>query len=71
MIDTELVVGTKFTWLFTPPGGYGYTIPVDAILLQVRERKDKMMAKIRVTKKDGTTTTRWVKASNLRPMCRK
>lgn len=54
--------GRLVTWLHVPRGGYGYVMPIDAKVIDVRGQK----AEILVEQKDGRKVCRWVKISSLR-----
>jgi hypothetical protein len=58
----ELAAGDKVIWLHTPPGGYGYTLPIPATVVQVKRR-----VQVEVACTCGGTKRRWVSADNLRP----
>lgn len=57
-----LTTGQHVTWLHQPRGGYGYIIPVPAVVLAVRSQR----VKIQVSKRNGQAVCRWVQASNIR-----
>jgi len=63
-MDTQaLSIGQSVTWLHTPPGGYGYTLPVDGIITRINSTR----IQIQVAKRDGSPALRWVKLDKLRP----
>jgi hypothetical protein len=51
------------SWIHNPRGGYGFALPVDAIVLKVCARK----VRIEVPLRDGTRVERVVKPDSLRP----
>jgi hypothetical protein len=55
--------GQPVTWLHTPRGGYGYTYPVNAVVVKVGKKRVQLEAPL----KDGNTKLVWVKPANLRP----
>lgn len=61
----DVFVGALLTWLHTPRGGYGYTMPVDAVVLGHGGRP-RTWVKIEVTKANGDKVKRRVEAVNLR-----
>ena len=54
--------GDMATWLYTPRGGYGYTIPVDAEVVAVYPSR----VRIRVRRRDGALVERSVTPERLR-----
>ena len=51
------------SWICVKPGGYGFPIPVDAIVVKVT----KSRVRIEVPLRDGTRVKRIVKPDSLRP----
>lgn len=51
------------TWLYTPRGGYGFTIPVNAEIVKVNSKT----VRVRVQKRSGAMVERDVKPENLKP----
>jgi len=60
----ELFVGARVTWLHVPRGGYGYALPVDAVVTRLNLQGDR--AEIEVTKKSGATVRRRVTCEHLK-----
>lgn len=58
-------VGQLVTWLYTPRGGYGYTMPIDARIVDAGMVRKTVT--IEVQKKSGELVLRKVKPENLRP----
>ncbi len=58
---STFTAGQLVTWLHEPRGGYGYTVPVDGVVIKVGKR-----VKIAVQKRDGTWVQRWVTEQRLR-----
>jgi len=54
--------GQSVTWMYTPPGGYGYVQPVPATVVRLTAKR----VFIRVLKYDGTWVERAVKPERLR-----
>lgn len=52
----------RVTWLYTPRGGYGYTMPLDARVLKVTAKR----VVIGVRTRDGREVTRTVRPERLR-----
>ena len=59
----ELSPGMHVSWICVKPGGYGFPIPVDAIVVKVT----KSRVRIEVPLSDGTHVERIVKPESLRP----
>lgn len=57
--------GALMTWLHTPRGGYGYTMPVDAVVV-THARRPKTWVMIEVKRINGTLVKRRVDAAKLR-----
>ena len=57
--------GALVTWLHVPRGGYGYTMPVDAVVLRHAGRP-RTWVQIEVAKANGDKVERRVDAGNLR-----
>ena len=55
--------GEQVRWIHVPRGGYGFPIPVDAVILQT-SGGDRV--RIEVERTDGTKVQRWVHKRNLR-----
>ena len=62
MDRVQIQKGQQLTWIYTPRGGYGWPILVDAEVLSV----GKSRVKIQVQKVSGELVARWVDAENLR-----
>lgn len=62
MTLAELVPGMEVTWLNVPRGGYGFAVPVDAIVMRVCER----LVRIEVPLRDGHRVQRLVHPNSLR-----
>lgn len=60
----DVFKGALLTWLHTPRGGYGYTMPVDAIVAHAR--RPKTWVKIEVKRATGELVQRRVDVANLR-----
>ena len=60
----EAFVGACCTWMHTPRGGYGYTIPVDARIIALNLTGTR--ATIEVKTKAGAVVKRSVETRNLR-----
>ena len=58
----ELSPGMHVSWICVKPGGYGFPIPVDAIVVKVT----KSRVRIEVPLHDGTRVERVVKPDALR-----
>ena len=58
----QFKVGEELIWMHQPKGGYGYVIPVPVVL----DGFTKKQCRVTVKLKDGTSTTVFVKADNLR-----
>lgn len=61
----DVFPGCPLTWLHTPRGGYGYTMPVDAKCI-AHARRPRTWVRIEVKKRTGELVERRVKAENLR-----
>jgi hypothetical protein len=62
----DVFVGALVTWMHTPRGGYGYTMPVDAVVLS-HGRRPSTRVTIEVEKaRSGEKAKRHVQAANLR-----
>lgn len=59
----ELQPDMPVTWIHNPRGGYGFAVPVDAVVVRVGPKR----VRIRVTLKDGRQVERLVKPESLRP----
>ena len=55
--------GDQLTWLYTPRGGYGYMIPVNAEVVKVGAKT----VRVRVLRTNGQLVERNVKPESLRP----
>lgn len=68
-IDTgglgDIFPGALVTWLHTPRGGYGYTMPVDAKVIS-HARRPRTWVRIEVPTRDGRKVERRVDIKNLR-----
>ena len=61
----DVFVGALLTWINTPRGGYGYTMPIDAKVLG-HDRRPGVRVTIEVKTKAGRVVKRNVQASALR-----
>lgn len=61
----DVFPGALVTWLHTPRGGYGYTMPVDAKVLSHAKRPGTWVC-IEVTTRQGRKVKRRVDIKNLR-----
>lgn len=59
----ELQPGMLVTWIHEPRGGYGFTIPVDAVVVKVCKRR----VRIEVPLRDHRRVERLVTPESLRP----
>jgi hypothetical protein len=59
----ELSPGQVVRWIHTPRGGYGFTMPIDAIVKKVCEKR----VRIEVLLRDGRRVERVVTPESLRP----
>jgi hypothetical protein len=59
----ELAPGMHVSWIHNPRGGYGFALPVDALVVKVT----KSRVRIEVPLHDGTRVARIVKPDSLRP----
>ncbi len=68
-IDTggpdDVFAGALMTWMYTPRGGYGYTMPVDAKVI-AHSRRPGTRVTIEVLKRSGDKVKRVVDVKNLR-----
>jgi hypothetical protein len=55
-------IGQAVTWLHEPRGGYGYTIPIDGVVVKVTDKR----VQIEVRKMNGERVKRWVTPDRLR-----
>jgi len=58
--------GDKVTWLYTPRGGYGFVIPVNAEIVKVNPKT----IRIKVQKTNGTIVERNVDPGNIKERTR-
>lgn len=63
MTIDECKPGMSVTWIHNPRGGYGFAIPVDALVLNVTSKR----VRIAVPLRDGRTHERVVSPACLRP----
>lgn len=61
----DVFLGALVSWLHTPRGGYGFTMPVDAKVVAFTHRPHTRV-RIEVRTKGGETVIRTVDAKNLR-----
>lgn len=61
----DVFPGALVTWMHTPRGGYGYTMPVDAEVVAHASRPGTWVS-IRVTTRAGRVVKRRVDVRNLR-----
>lgn len=59
---TELALGMHVSWIHEPRGGYGFTTPVDAIVVKVCKQR----VRIQVPLRDGRRVERIVRPESLR-----
>ena len=59
----DLSPGMRVSWIHLPRGGYGFPIPVDAVVLRVGPRR----VRIEVALRDGRHVERVVHPDALRP----
>lgn len=62
MNHADIHPGDCVTWLYSPHGGYGYVIPVDAEVVRLTPKR----VVVRVALWDGTLVERRVRAEMLR-----
>lgn len=58
----ELAPGMAVRWIHNPRGGYGFAVPVDAVIVRVGPKR----VRIRVLLKDGRHVERVVLPESLR-----
>ena len=58
----ELAPGMTVFWIHNPRGGYGFAVPVDAVIVRVGPKR----VRIRVPLKDGRHVERVVLPASLR-----
>jgi len=58
----DIITGCTLTWLHEPRGGYGYVIPVDALVLSKGNSKVKVEVKLR----NGGKSIRFVNPDKLK-----
>lgn len=63
MTLADLAPGMQVSWLHEPRGGYGFTTPVDAIVVKICKRR----VRIDVLLHDGRRVERVVSPDSLRP----
>lgn len=61
----DVFPGCIVTWIHTPRGGYGYTMPVEARVIS-HSRRPRTKVTIEVTTRSGGKVRRTVDAKNLR-----
>jgi hypothetical protein len=59
---SELVPGQAVSWIYVPRGGYGFSTPVDAVVVKV----GKARVRIEVSLRNGRRVQRFVKPESLR-----
>ncbi len=59
----ELSPGMAVSWIHVPRGGYGFPVPVDAVVVRVCARR----VRVEVPLRDGRRVTRLVTPEALRP----
>lgn len=62
MLITELAPGMNVAWIHEPRGGYGFTTPVDAVVVKVCRHR----VRIEVPLRDGRRVERIVRPESLR-----
>lgn len=62
MILQELAPGMHVAWIHVPRGGYGFSVPVDAVVARVCSRR----VRIEVPLRDGRRVERLVRPESLR-----
>ena len=58
----QLAPGSLVTWMHTPPGGYGYQMPIPARVVHVAKKRVTIL----VETKGGQTVRRHVKPESLK-----
>jgi len=58
----DLAIGQELTWLHTPRGGYGYVIPVNAVITKIGRKR----VQVKIAKRNGEKVLRWVSPTSLR-----
>lgn len=64
--DSDLFLGCLLTWVHCPRGGYGYSIPVQAKVCEIRKVPTGWRVGIEVRTKSGSAVKRWVTPDTLR-----
>jgi hypothetical protein len=59
----ELTPGLAVCWIHVPRGGYGFPVPVDAVVDRIYKRR----VRIAVALRDGRSVARLVDPASLRP----
>ena len=65
MTLAECTPGMCVSWIHVPRGGYGFPVPVDAVVVGACERR----VRIEVSLRDGRRVERLVTPEALRPRC--
>lgn len=63
MTLSELSPGMIVSWIHEPHGGYGFAIPVDAVVMKICKQR----VRIEVPLRDGGRVERVVRPESLRP----
>lgn len=58
----QIQPGQQLTWLYSPSGGYGYVIPVNARVVAVKGKR----VLIEVARTNGELVERWVTPQKLK-----
>jgi hypothetical protein len=59
----DLSLGMTVSWIHVPRGGYGFPVPVDAIVERIYKRRVRIAVQLR----DGLSVVRVVDPESLRP----
>lgn len=59
--------GARVTWFYEQRGGWGYTIPVAAVVVRVGPKRVLIRAARRTFGSDWQLVERWVRPGRLRP----
>ena len=62
-MSEPFTIGQKVWWLYKPPGGYGYTFAIYAVIERINPTRIQIQAYRRI----GDPVLRWVKPDRLRP----
>ena len=67
MSNTAFQPGTRVTWRYEQRGGWGYVIPVAAVVVRVGPRRVLIRAASRRIGGEWRIVERWVRPGRLRP----